>query len=420
MLKIIKGGRIIDALTHRDEIADVLIKDGRIEAIGSDISADGAKVLDAGGCWVVPGLIDMHVHFRDPGLEAKEDIESGSRAAAAGGFTSVACMPNTNPVTDNRAVVEYITAKAARTGLVRVFPVGAITKGLAGAELAEIGDMKAAGIVAISDDGRPVSDAGVIRRAMQYASMFDIPVISHCEDRGIAGDGVINEGRVSAVLGLSAIPAAAEEVMVIRDIILAESTGARIHIAHVSTKGSVELIRRAKERGVMVTAEVTPHHFTLTEDAVMNFDTNTKVNPPLRTAEDVEAVTAGLADGTIDVIATDHAPHTIEDKDVEFNEAAFGISGLETAMPLAITMLIKTGALTPIQLVEKMSSNPAKIFGLKLGTLRPGATADITIINPDVGFKVDISKFESRGKNSPFDGRWLFGRIEGRIIGNII
>lgn len=415
MLKLIKGGRVLDPAVGRDEIADVLVEDGKIKAIGERLSAEGAEVMDVKGCWVVPGLIDMHVHFRDPGFEAKEDIESGSMAAAAGGFTAVACMPNTNPVADNRAVVEYIRAKAARVGLVRVFPIGAITKGLAGEELAEIGDMKDAGIVAISDDGRPVCDAGVMRRAMQYAAMFDLPVISHCEDRGLSSNGVINEGRVSAVLGLAGIPASAEEVMVARDIILAKETGARLHIAHVSTRGSVELVRRAKEQGIKVTAEVAPHHFTLTEDAVMGFDTNAKVNPPLRTAEDVEALIEGLADGTIDVIATDHAPHTIEDKDVEFDQAAFGISGLETAVPLAITRLVRTGAITPLKLVEKMALNPAKILGLGLGTLKPGAQADITIIEPEAGLKVEVEKFKSRGKNSPFNGRWLFGRIAGRV-----
>jgi dihydroorotase len=417
MMKLIKNGRVLDASICRDEIADVLIEDGKIKAVDRDISKDGAEIIDARGCWVVPGLIDMHVHFRDPGFEAKEDIVSGSRAAAAGGFTSVACMPNTKPVVDNRAVVEYIKTKADRTGLLRVFPIGAVTKNLAGLELAEIKDMKDAGIVAISDDGQPVNDAGVMRRAMEYASMFDIPVISHCEDRSLMGNGAINEGRASAILGLAGIPPSCEEVMVARDIILAEAAGAHLHIAHVSTKGSIELIRRGKERGVRVTAEAAPHHFTLTEDAVMGFDTNAKVNPPLRSSEDVEAIKSALKDGTIDAIATDHAPHTVEDKDVEFDEAAFGISGLETAVALAITELVKPGVLTPLQLVEKMALNPAKVLGLKLGTLKPGAPSDITIIDPETGSKVDIKGFESRGKNSPFNGRWLFGRIAGRLTG---
>ncbi|QSQ08764.1 Dihydroorotase [Koleobacter methoxysyntrophicus] len=420
MKRIIKGGRVVDPSQNIDGIFDILIDDGLIKAVDRNLSIDGAEIIEAKGMIVTPGLIDIHVHLREPGYEAKEDIESGSMAAAAGGFTSVACMPNTNPVVDNKSVVEFIKEKAKRVGIVNVYPIGAISKGLKGEELSEIGDMKGSGIVGISDDGKPVMASGLMRRAMEYAGMFDLPVISHCEDLDMSGDGVINEGLVSTILGLKGISKAAEEIMVARDIRLAELTGGRLHIAHVSTKGSVELIRQAKRRGIKVTAEATPHHFTLTDEAVRTFDTNTKVNPPLRSSEDVEAVREGLKDGTIDVIATDHAPHTLEDKDVEYDYASFGISGLETSVPLVITNLVHTGILTLSQAVEKMAVNPAQVINIPKGTLRPGSDADLTIIDIDRTVVIDTAKFKSKGKNSPFNGLELKGAVMMTLKGGNI
>lgn len=417
MKKVIKGGKVVDPSRGICGIMDVYICNGIVKAVDKNIEVEDAEIINAYGKIVTPGLIDMHVHLREPGFEAKEDIESGSRAAAAGGYTSVACMPNTNPVIDNKTVVRFIKDRAREVHKVNIYAIGAITKGLKGEELAEMADMRAAGAVAFSDDGKPVMNSGLMRRALEYAAMFDVPIISHSEDTNLSADGVINEGRVSAVLGLKGIPAAAEEVMVARDVILSEMTGSRLHIAHVSTKRSVEIIRRAKERGVKVTAEAAPHHFTLTEDSVMSFDTNTKVNPPLRSAEDVEAVKQGLKDGTIDAIATDHAPHTYEDKDTEYDNAAFGISGIETAVPLVITYLINTGVLTLSQAVEKLTINPAKILGINKGSLKPGSDADITIIDLDAKTVVDVNKFESRGKNSPFNGWKLAGSPVMTIVG---
>lgn len=417
MKKVIKGGKVVDPSRGIYGIMDVYICNGIVKAVDKNIEVEDAEIINAYGKIVTPGLIDMHVHLREPGFEAKEDIESGSRAAAAGGYTSVACMPNTNPVIDNKTVVRFIKDRAREVHKVNIYAIGAITKGLKGEELAEMADMRAAGAVAFSDDGKPVMNSGLMRRALEYAAMFDVPIISHSEDTNLSADGVINEGRVSAVLGLKGIPAAAEEVMVARDVILSEMTGSRLHIAHVSTKRSVEIIRRAKERGVKVTAEAAPHHFTLTEDSVMSFDTNTKVNPPLRSAEDVEAVKQGLKDGTIDAIATDHAPHTYEDKDTEYDNAAFGISGIETAVPLVITYLINTGVLTLSQAVEKLTINPAKILGINKGSLKPGSDADITIIDLDAKTVVDVNKFESRGKNSPFNGWKLAGSPVMTIVG---
>ncbi|NPV45305.1 MAG: dihydroorotase [Firmicutes bacterium] len=421
MKKIIKGGRVVDPSQNIDGIFDILIDEGLIKAVDRNLSIDGVEIIEAKGMIVTPGLIDIHVHLREPGYEAKEDIESGSMAAAAGGFTSVACMPNTNPVADNKSVVEFIKEKAKRVGIVNVYPIGAISKGLKGEELSEIGDMKASGIVGISDDGKPVMTSGLMRRALEYAGMFSLPVISHCEDLGMVEDGVINEGLISTILGLKGIPKAAEEIMVARDIRLAELTGGRLHIAHVSTKGSVELLRQAKNRGIKVTAEATPHHFSLTDEAVRTFDTNTKVNPPLRSSEDVEAVKEGLKDGTIDVIATDHAPHTLEDKDVEYDYASFGISGLETSVPLVITNLVHTGILTLSQAVEKMTVNPARVIDIRKGTLKPGSDADLTIIDIDRTVVIDTAKFKSKGKNSPFNGLELKGAVIMTIKnGNVV
>ncbi|HHU68822.1 MAG TPA: dihydroorotase [Thermoanaerobacterales bacterium] len=418
---IIKGGRVIDPSQGIDKISDIFIEKGKIKAVEENISIENAEIIDASGKIVTPGLIDIHVHLREPGFEAKEDIESGSMSAAAGGFTSVACMPNTNPPADNKSVVEFITEKAKRVGLVNVYPIGAISKGLKGEELSEIGDMKHSGIVGISDDGEPVMNSNLMRRALEYSSMFELPVISHCEDLNMSGEGVINEGLTSTILGMTGIPATAEEIMAARDIRIAEFTGGKLHIAHVSTKGCVELIRQAKAKGINVTAEATPHHFTLTDESVKTFDTNTKVNPPLRTAEDVEAVRQGLKDGTIDAIVTDHAPHTIEDKEVEYDYASFGISGLETSLPLVITYLVNTGILTLSQAIEKMTINPANIINVPKGTLKPGSDADITIIDIEKSITVDTKKFKSKGKNSPFNGWELKGSVAMTIkSGNIV
>ncbi|MEW6106753.1 MAG: dihydroorotase, partial [Bacillota bacterium] len=371
---------------------------------------------DVRGKVVLPGLIDMHVHLREPGREDEETIETGTLAAARGGFVAVACMPNTDPPLDTGAAVRFVLSRARETGHVRVLPVGAITRGLGGTELAEIGELRRAGAVAISDDGRPVTNATVMRHAMEYASMFDMPVISHAEDVELSAGGAINEGYWSTRLGLPGIPAAAEETMVARDIFLAELTGARLHIAHVSTAGSVELIRRAKEKGILVTCEATPHHFTLTDEAVAGYDTNTKVNPPLRTQRAVEAVRQGLADGTIDVIASDHAPHTAEEKEVEYELAAFGMIGLETSLALAVTELVRPGILTLGQLVERMSYGPARTLGLDWPGIVPGAEANITVLDPDASFVVDPAGFASRSRNTPFSGRRLFGKVVATVV----
>jgi len=421
MKLLIKGGRITDPANNLDRAADLLVEDGVIKAIAAGINCPEAEVIDAAGKLVVPGLIDMHVHLREPGLEAKETIATGSGAAARGGFTAVACMPNTKPVVDNEALVEFIKSRAKSDGVVHVFPIGAITKGSKGEELAEIGDMGRTGAVAVSDDGRPVANAQLMRLAMDYAKMFDLPVLSHCEDKDLVADGVMNEGYYSTIYGLRGITRLAEEAMVARDIMLAELTGARLHLCHISTRGSVELVRMAKKRGIRVTAEATPHHFTLTDEAVGSYDTSTKVNPPLRSADDVAGVKEGLRDGVIDVIATDHAPHTMEEKDVEYNYAPFGMVGLETAVGLAFSELVEPGILTVPQLIEKMSLNPARILKLDRGTLNIGAIADITVIDPDMSEVVKPEDFASKGKNTPFAGRKLKGLpvatiVEGKLV----
>ncbi len=418
MKLLIKGGRVIDPANNFSDVADILVEDRKIIASGLDLKAtEEAEIIDASGKLVVPGFIDMHVHLREPGLEAKETIATGTRAAAMGGFTGVACMPNTKPVIDNQALVEFIKCRAASEGVVNVFPIGAITKGSDGNELAEIGDMKMAGAAAISDDGHPVMNAQLMRLAMQYASMFDMTVISHCEDTNLVADGVMNEGYFSTIFGLKGISRLAEEVMVAREIMLAELTGAKVHIAHISTAGSVELVRQAKRKGLKVTAEAAPHHFSLTDEAVGSYDTNTKVNPPLRGEDDVKAVKDGLRDGTIDVIATDHAPHTQEEKDVEYNYAPFGMVGLETAVGLAFKELVIPGILSVEELVQKMSVNPALILGLDKGHLTPGSDADITIIDPNLKEIVDVKKFASKAKNSPYDGWELKGLPVATIVG---
>lgn len=413
---LIKNGHVIDAKTGLDEVCDILINDGIIEEIGRDFDEINCDVIDVEGKYVLPGLVDCHCHLRDPGYEYKEDIESGTKSAAVGGFTSVACMPNTNPVIDNQSMVRYILDKSNEEAYVNVYPIGAISKDQLGEELSEIGELKFAGAVAISDDGKPVSNPSLMFRALQYASMFDIAVISHCEDLDIAAEGVMNDGYQATVMGLKGIPSAAEEVMVARDIILAEYTKTPVHIAHVSTALSVDLIRKAKSRGVKVTCETCPHYFTLTEDACADYNTMAKVNPPLRTKADVEAIIEGLKDDTIDIIATDHAPHHMDEKNIEFNLAANGISGFETALSLAITYLVKPGHLTLSKLVEKMSVNPSELLYINKGVIAKGRPADIVIVDVDEEITVDVNKFQSKGKNSPFDGWRLYGSVWYTIV----
>ncbi len=415
---LIKNGHIIDPANKVDEKLDILISDGKIAKIGKSgsISSGDAQIVDAAGKLVVPGLIDMRVHLREPGFEYKETIATGTAAAKAGGFTSVCCMPNTDPVNDNRSVTEFILSQAAQESFARVFPIGAITKGSKGEELSEMGELRGAGCVAVSDDGRPVMNAAIMRRAMEYARVFDLLVISHCEDNSLSAKGVMNEGFVSTELGLGGIPRSAEDVMTARDISLAELTGGRVHIAHVSTVGSVDLLRAAKARGVKVTAETCPHYFTLTDEAVRGYNTMAKMNPPLRTAGDVAAIKAGLKDGTIDVIATDHAPHGMDEKSGEFDYAPFGIVGLETALGLSL-QLVKEKVLTLQEVICKLSLNPASVLKIGKGTLHAGADADITIIDPDLQWTVDSSLFKSRSKNTPFNGLKLTGRAVQTIVG---
>ncbi|MFA4874207.1 MAG: dihydroorotase [bacterium] len=418
----ITNGRVIDPAAKTDAKLSIHVVDGKIDSLTQSRKApDGAIEIDASGCIVAPGFIDMHVHLRDPGQEYKEDIESGTRAAAAGGFTTVCCMPNTNPVNDCAAVTEYVLERARQAGHIDVRPIGAITRGLAGETLADIGDLAHAGAVAISDDGKPVMNSGIMRRAMEYAKAFDLTVISHCEDAHLAACGVMHEGNVSTELGLGGIPSAAEEAMVARDILLAELTGARLHIAHASSAGTVRLIRAAKDRGVAVTAEVTPHHLTLTEEAVADYDPNAKVNPPLRSEADKRALIKGLADGTIDVIATDHAPHDITDKEAGFEEAAFGMVGLETMLPLTLA-LVHDRAISMKRLIEALTQSPARILKLEgKGTLAEGSSADIVIFEPEQSWTIQAARFASKARNTPFDGLRARGKVRytfsrGRIV----
>ena len=414
---LIKNGRIVDPVNQADQVADLLIADGKIMQIGQEISvAPNTETIDATGQWVVPGLIDLHTHLREPGYEYKETIRTGTLAAAAGGFTTICCMPNTRPVNDSQAVTEFILRKAATEGVVNVLPVGAITKGSQGEEISEMGDLREAGCIAVSDDGRSVMNSAVMRRAMEYAKMFRLPVISHCEDTNLSEEGVMNEGRVSTELGLRGIPNASEDVMTARDIELAALTGAHIHIAHVSTRGSVELIRRAKEQGIRVTAETCPHYLVLTDEAVTGYNTHTKMKPPLRTLKDVEAVRKGLREGTIDVIATDHAPHAQVEKEMEFDYAPFGIIGLETALPIAL-QLVDEGVLTVNEMVLKMSVKPAKLLNIDKGNLSIGAVADIAVIAPHETWVVNPAQLKSKGKNTPFEGWKMKGRVSVTIVG---
>ncbi|MCG6553049.1 MAG: dihydroorotase [Candidatus Magnetominusculus sp. LBB02] len=406
---IIKNGHIIDPSQGMDLIGDIYIRDGLISKVGQgEKDEGGVQVIDATGLYVFPGLIDMHTHLREPGFEYKETIKSGTRAAVKGGFTSVCCMPNTKPVNDNETVTEFIVIKAKSEGFCNVFPIGAITKRQEGKELAEMGMMRDAGAVAFSDDGWPVMDSLMMRRALEYSTVFKAPVISHAEDLSLSNDGVMNEGYLSTTLGLRGIPAQSEVIAIKRDIELAGLTGGRLHIAHVSTAGGVMAIREAKSRGILVTAETCPHYLHLTEEAANGYNTAAKVNPPLRTQKDVEAVREGLIDGTIDVIATDHAPHHRDDKLCEFDRAAFGISGLEIAFSLSYA-LVKEGLLPLSKLIEKMTIRPAQVLNINKGTLREGADADIAIVNLDKEFVVDTEKFVSKGKNTPFHGRHLSG-----------
>ncbi|HHY71500.1 MAG TPA: dihydroorotase [Thermoanaerobacterales bacterium] len=421
MKKMLRGARVIDPSQNLDDTMDVLIVDGCIADIKAKLEISDVEATDLSGKIITPGLIDMHVHFREPGYEYKEDIESGSKSAAAGGFTAVASMPNTTPPIDNAALVEYVKSRASKVGKIKLLPIGCVSKGQQGKEITEMGDMAQAGAVAFSDDGKPVADSSLMRKAMVYASMFDRLIIDHCEDLALFEGGQINEGHVSTLLGLTGIPAAAEEIMVARDILLAREMGTAVHIAHISTKGSLELIRKAKSEGVRVTCEVTPHHLTLTEEAVRGYNTNAKVNPPLRTQEDLTALMGGLKDGTIDAIVTDHAPHHIDEKDLEFDKAAFGMVGLETALGLILTRIVGEGGLSLNKAIEKMTLGPAKVLGLDLGTLKIGAPADITVIDPDQVWTIDKDKFLSKARNTPFNGWELKGKavmtiVDGKII----
>ena len=419
MKLLLKGGRIVDPSQGMDTDADILVENGAISTIEQEISlptTDPPPVIDLKGKVVVPGLIDMHVHLREPGFEYRETIRTGSEAAVAGGFTSIACMANTDPVNDTRSVTEFILKQARLAALAQVYPVAAVSKGQNGKALTEFGDLKAAGAVAFSDDGNPVTDSGLMRHALEYADSLDMPVISHCEDRGLSADGLMHEGFVSTQLGLPGIPAVAEEIMVARDIALARFTGTRVHIAHASTAGSVRIIREAKAAGINVTAETAPHYFTLTDEALRGFSTNCKMYPPLRNADDVAAVKEGLRDGTIDVIASDHAPHSSIEKELEFAYAANGIIGLETSLSLSLK-LVHDGILTLTQLVERMSSTPAGILKIPKGSLRPGGDADITVIDPDREWRVDAEKFRSKGRNCPFHNWNLSGKAVITIVG---
>jgi dihydroorotase len=412
---LIKNGTVVTK--DSTQRLDILIENGKIVKLAEHLTDPADEVIDAEGLMVLPGLVDAHCHLRDPGQEYKEDIKSGTMSAARGGFTSVACMPNTKPAIDNKAMVNYVVDKAKREGVVNVYPIGAITKGQAGVELSEMGLMKEAGIVAVSDDGRPVMSASVMKKAMIYANYFGLKVISHCEDIELADGGSMNEGETATRLGLRGIPTAAEDVMVAREIILSEYTGIPVHIAHVSTKTSVENIRQAKKRGVKLTAETCPHYFTLTEDACEGYDTNAKMNPPLRTATDVEAIKEALKDGTLDIIATDHAPHHRDEKNVEFDNALNGIVGFETALPLAYTILVEPGIISLNQLVDKMSAAPAQMLGIPKGDIACGRDADIILVDTKQDYVIDTSRFLSKSKNSPFGGFKVKGKVLRTLVG---
>ncbi len=416
--QLIKGGRVIDPSQDRDETADLLILDGKIEALGTGLGVpDDAETIDATGKIVAPGLVDVHVHFREPGQEDSETVATGARAAAAGGFTSVCPMPNTDPVTDNQAAVGFVVKQGEAAQAARVYPYGAITIGQKGERLAEFGELVQAGAVAVSDEGHPVVSSHRMRTALEYSLTFGIPVADHCEDPTLAVNGAMHEGLVSSRLGLKGIPSAAEDIMVARDVFLAELTGGHAHICHVSCRTAVELIRRGKERGAHITAEATPHHLTLTDIACEGYDTNAKMNPPLRTRKDVEAVREGLKDGTIDLIVTDHAPHHYELKERDFDDAPMGVIGLETSLGICLTELVGQGLLTLPELIARMSTIPAKVFHLPGGTLAKGAAADVVVFDAEAIWTVDPSKFKSKSRNTPFAGRELVGEVELTMVG---
>lgn len=416
MTILIKNGRLINPSENLDKVMDIFVEDGIIKEKAESIEKQADTVIDAAGCYVMPGLIDLHVHFRDPGLTYKEDIETGSKAAAKGGFTTVCCMPNTKPVVDNVETVKYIIEKGEKTGLTNVLPVGAVTKNMAGVEITDVEELKKAGICAISEDGKSVMNSGVYRKAMKNAAKANVPVLAHCEDINLVEGGVINLGDKSSELGIKGISNAVEDVIAMRDIMLAKETGATLHLCHCSTKDSVEMVKRAKEEGIKVTAEVCPHHFSMCSDDITSNDGNFKMNPPLRAREDMEALIKGLQNDIMDVISTDHAPHSAEEKAKDLEHAPFGIVGLETSVALTVTNLVKKGYLTPMQMAAKMSYNPAKVLGIPKGTLDEGKIADITIIDPDKEYTIDVNTFESKGKNTPFDGYKVSGEVEYTIL----
>ena len=416
MTILIKNGRLINPSENLDKVMDIFVEDGIIKEKAESIEKQADTVIDAAGCYLMPGLIDLHVHFRDPGLTYKEDIETGSKAAAKGGFTTVCCMPTTKPVVDNVETVKYIIEKGEKTGLTNVLPVGAVTKNMAGVEITDVEELKKAGICAISEDGKSVMNSGVYRKAMKNAAKANVPVLAHCEDINLVEGGVINLGDKSSELGVKGISNAVEDVIAMRDIMLAKETGATLHLCHCSTKDSVEMVKRAKEEGIKVTAEVCPHHFSMCSDDITSNDGNFKMNPPLRAREDMEALIKGLQDDIMDVISTDHAPHSAEEKAKDLEHSPFGIVGLETSVALTVTNLVKKGYLTPMQMAAKMSYNPAKVLGIPKGTLDEGKIADITIIDPDKEYTIDVNTFESKGKNTPFDGYKVSGEVEYTIL----
>jgi len=421
MKRLLKGGRVVDPVNGIDGVRDILIDGERIARIASNLPADGATVVEVpDGLVICPGFIDMHVHLREPGQEHKETVATGTASAVAGGFTAVACMPNTNPVNDNANVTTYILDKAREANLARVYPIGAVSRGSQGELLADIADMRNAGCVAITDDGHPVKTAILLRRALEYAGMFGMPVIEHCEDPSLKGDAVAHEGYYAASLGLRGMPGACEALGVERGVLLAELTGSSFHVAHMSARASLRAVRKAKEAGVHITCEVAPHHFTLTDEALaapVAYDTNTKMNPPLREAADRDAMLDGITDGSVDAIATDHAPHHYDEKKVEYDRAPFGIVGLETAVPLSLDRLVHAGRIRLSRLVELLSVNPARILNVPGGTLSEGAPADITIIAPDLKVKIEAGKLRSRSKNTPFDGWELRGGVAATLVG---
>lgn len=419
---LIQNGRVVNPATRTDEVCDVLIKKGRVEKVGKNLKAEGIKTLDAKGKIVAPGFVDIHVHLREPGFEYKETIETGTRSAAKGGFTAVCCMPNTQPAIDNEMVVEYVHSVSRKYSKVRVYPIGAVTVGQKGERLAEIGRLVKSGVVAISDDGHPVRNSELMRRAMEYSKMFDLPVIDHCEDPDLFHHGVMHEGYTSTVLGVKGIPSETESIMVARDIQLARLTGAHLHVAHLSTKESVDLVRAAKKEGLNVTCELTPHHFSLTDESLTTYDANFKMNPPLREKEDLEAVLEGLRDGTVDCIATDHAPHAADEKLVELDTAPFGVVGLETSVSLGLKKIVQEKVLDLAGWIDKMSTSPAKLLKLNdLGSLEPGKAGDVTLIDLEKKVKISPDAFESKSKNTPFGGMEIKGAPVGTIVaGNIV